>query len=342
MAGNMDKGKLGVAIIGLGVGEQHARAFAESRDCEIRWLCDFDLKRANLLRDDLRCQAGITDNIQIALDDPGVDIVSIASFDDHHYEQVVDCMKAGKHVFVEKPLCRNLAELSHIKKVWASHKGELKLRSNLLLRAAPLYRWLKEQLESSDFGDVYAFDGEYLYGRLSKLTEGWRKEIFDYSVMEGGGIHLVDLMIWLTGQRPTRVFASGNRICTEGTEFRYNDYMTTIMHFPSGLIGRITANFGCVHRHHHVMRIYGTDKTFFYDDAGPRIHVSRDSEIDGTRITLDPLTENKGVLIGDFLDSIVKGRNTSKETQEMFDVVSICAASDESEKYGNVQKIQYV
>jgi hypothetical protein len=35
--------------------------------------------------------------------------------------------------------------------------------------------------------------------------------------MQGGGVHLVDLMTWLTGQYPGHVAAVGNRICTEGS-----------------------------------------------------------------------------------------------------------------------------
>ena len=69
--------------------------------------------------------------------------------------------------------------------------------------------------------------------------------------MEGGGVHLLDLLLWITGERPTSVTAMGNRICTRGTAFRYDDYVAATLQAPSGLVSRVTANFGCVHRHHH-------------------------------------------------------------------------------------------
>ena len=36
---------LGVAVIGLGVGEQHARAYARLGNCVVRWVYDFDASR---------------------------------------------------------------------------------------------------------------------------------------------------------------------------------------------------------------------------------------------------------------------------------------------------------
>ena len=54
------------------------------------------------------------------------------------------------------------------------------------------------------FGRIYAFEGDYLYGRMFKITNGWRRNIPDYSVMTGGGIHLIDLFLWLTGEK-TRI-----------------------------------------------------------------------------------------------------------------------------------------
>src|SRR5205807_9291260 len=122
-------------------------------------------------------------------------------------------------------------------------------------------------------------DLDYLYGRLQKITEGWRKNIENYSVIEGGGVHLIDLMLWLTGERPSFVWAAGNRISTKDTAFRYGDYAAATLQSPSGLVARITANFGCVHPHQHTMRIFGTKETFVYDDAGPRLRSNRDPDI---------------------------------------------------------------
>lgn len=327
-----------VGVVGLGVGEQHARAFHAHPACRLKSLYDLDVERAMQLAAKLGC--AIAPDFQSMLDQ--IDIVVIASFDDAHYDQVMAALSAEKHVFVEKPVCRTTDELRAIKRVWKSAAGRLKLRSNLILRAAPLYLWLKDQIAANELGQLYAFDGDYLYGRLHKITEGWRGTVSDYSVMEGGGIHLADLMLWLTGERPATVTATGNRVCTQNTAFIYNDFSAATFEFPSGMIGRVTANYGCVHRHHHVMRIFGTAATFICDDQGPRWHKSRDPAVAEDRIQQAPLPANKGDLIPDFVAAILGNTNDEAETQSYFDGISVCIAADRAVATGNKERIEYV
>ncbi len=258
---------LRVGVIGLGVGEQHVAGFRAETNCAVVAVCDLDesrLERARRADETLRT----TTDADALIDDPAVDVVSIASYDDAHYEQALRAIRNGKHVFVEKPLCRTAEETRTIGRALAEHP-EVVLGSNLVLRGAPLFRFAREQREQGALGQVYAFDGDYLYGRLHKITDGWRRDVEDYSVLLGGGVHLVDLMLWITGERPARVTAAGNRISTEGTAFRYLDFASATYEFPSGLIGRITANFGSVIPHRHVVRIFGTAASLISDDAGP-------------------------------------------------------------------------
>jgi len=333
--------KIGVAVVGLGVGAQHALGYLATGECNLRWVYDLDTRKSEEFIRQVGTGAVANSFAQI-LDDSDLQVVSIASFDDAHYEQVLAALNAEKHVFVEKPLCRSLDELRLIKEAWARRQGRLKLSSNLVLRAAPLYRWLKERISAGSFGDLYAFDGDYLYGRLPKITGGWRKDVENYSVMEGGGVHLIDLMLWLTGERPSFVWATGNRICTRDTGFRYDDYAAATLEFPSGLVGRVTANFGCVHPHHHSMRIFGTQETFVYDDAGPRLHNSRDPDATPSAIAHSPLPKSKADLIAQFVSAVAQDQNLNAQTQEAFDVISICAACDRALRSKSREEIQYL
>ena len=320
------------------MGEQHARALAAHPACELRWLYDFDEAKALELARTLG-GVGVAGSYQHLLEDPAVDVVSIASFDDAHYEQVMAALRAGKHVFVEKPLCRHLHELREIKRAWQGIGRHL--ASNLVLRAAPLYRWLKRAIEIGELGDVYAFDGDYLYGRVGKITEGWRKDVEDYSVMEGGGIHLLDLMVWLTGQRPAQVSATGNRISTADTPFRYNDFTAATFQFDSGLVGRITSNFGSVHRHQHVVRVFGTKGTFIHDDRGARLHTSRNPDSSPRELEYSPLPASKGDLIPGFVEAVLDGSGAA-DTQSHFDVISACLAADRAVQEATSVDVKYL
>ncbi len=334
-------GRVGVAVVGLGVGAEHARAYLRTGRCDLIWLHDLDGAKAKALASQLGT-GRVAESFEQVLDDPHVDVVSIATYDDAHFDQVVAALDADKHVFVEKPLCRTLGELSTVKQAWCRGNGRLKLSSNLVLRQAPVYQWLKDKIEGGELGQVYAFDGDYLFGRLHKITDEWRKDVDDYSVILGGSVHLIDLMLWLTDERPERVHAAGNRICTEGTEFRYNDFVAATLTTPSGMVARITANFGCIHRHQHVVRVFGANGTFVYDDSGARLHSTRDPSVKAEYLELPTLPTSKGALIEPFVSAVLDDDDLTAHTQEMFDVVSICAACDSAAASGTLEEIRYV
>jgi predicted dehydrogenase len=339
-------GQLGIAVIGLGIGEQHARMYATLPPCTVKLLVDLDRSRAeNLARAFPGSEVG--NDLDDVLDRNDIDVVSIASFDDAHFDQVMRSLSAGKHVFVEKPLCRTAEELAQIRTA-LSTKPSLHLASNLVLRGADLYRWLRDEIAAGAFGDIYAFDGDYLYGRLHKITEGWRGGTENYSVMLGGGVHMIDLMLWLTGQRPISVQAVGNRICTRDTDFQYDDFTAATMTFASGMVGRITANFGCVHRHQHVVRIFGTRKTFILDDAGPRLMTARDPVEPGLvmapvePIELATKPAHKGALIPAFVEGIVLNKPPrTVDLDAALDAIAIAAACDQSASSSCSVQIRY-
>ena len=330
---------LGASVVGLGVGEQHARAFAKDPRTKLHGLFDVDSRRSEMLARELSVPI-VFQSYEDLLDSSDTQIVSIASFDDEHFGQILPALRSGKHLFIEKPLCRSYDELGKIKNAWQD-AGEPALMSNLVLRGAPLWSWLRETIASGTFGKVFAIDGEYLYGRIQKITEGWRARVNDYSVLEGGGIHVIDLILTLTGEKPTSVRAVGNRISTRNSRFRYDDFVAATYEFPSGLIGRVVANFGCVHRHHHVIRVYGTEATFIYDDAGARLHLSRDEDVRATPVRHAPLPSGKGVLVPDFIDSVVNEEKRHEMARREFDLMTVCLAGEQARHNGEEIEITY-
>jgi predicted dehydrogenase len=331
------------AVIGLGVGEQHARAAASHPKAVLAVLCDLDRARAERIANDICVKTTASDpphvlaTVEDAIDAPDVDAVILATYDDQHAAQVLRAFAAGKHVFCEKPLCRTVEEVRAI----AAARADRHLQCNLILRAAPLYRWLRDAIRAGELGDVYAIDGDYLYGRLHKITEGWRKGVDDYSVMQGGGVHLVDLAMWLVGERPARVSAVGNRIVTRETEFRYPDFVAATFEMPSGIVMRITANFGSVHKHQHVLRVFGSKATFIVDDAGARLHTVRDPGAPPRVLDLAPVAANKGDLVPGFIDAIAAGADPAPAARHELDVITACIAADRALATNQPTAIEY-
>ena len=318
-------------VSGLGVGEQHALTYSEDPRCRLTSLFDIDpIKLHNV--GTRFAGAAEFQSWENLLDGAPLDILSVASPESEHSNQIVSALHKGWHVFAEKPLCQTREELCAIREsVKASQKL---LLTNLVLRAAPAFRELRRLIADGDFGRVYAFDGDYLYGRLWKITEGWRGEIPYYSVMQGGGIHMIDLMHWCLGEKPCSVQTHSNNICTTNTSFRHHDMQSANFLFPSGIIGRVTANFGCVVRHQHVVRVFGTKATFISDDSGPRLITGRDGQ--AQRLSDFPaLPSSKGAFISEFLGLLAKNTSDWKDSMDShFATMSICLASDESVKAG--------
>ena len=134
-------------------------------------------------------------------------------------DAAIDCLDAGLHVFVEKPLCLFEEELNDIV-IQLRRLPNLRLSSNLILRKTPRFIELRERLQNEAMGVPYYWEGDYDYGRLHKITEGWRGQIPYYSVVHGGAVHLLDLIWWLSGKQVSSLSAFGNRITTKKSEFK--------------------------------------------------------------------------------------------------------------------------
>ena len=251
---------LKAGIIGLGVGERHIPGYEADPRCRVVALCDSD--PARLAEVGARHPGRkLTGDAMEILNDPSIDVVSIASFDNFHCEQVLAAIANGKHIFVEKPLCLLDSEFDAIAAALAAHPS-IRLSSNLILRRTPRFIELRRRIQAGELGTLYYLEGDYDYGRVHKIRTGWRAEIPYYSVVHGGAIHLIDLLLWLSGGRVREVFAYGNRLASEGTEFRRNDLVAALLTFEDGMTAKISANFSSMVPHHHKLAVYGTRGTF--------------------------------------------------------------------------------
>ncbi len=236
-------------VIGLGVGQRHAEAYSRHPEVELRSLCDLDSEKLKTAQE-LFPQATLTTNAMTLLRDPQLDVISIASYDDAHFEQIILALDNDKHVFVEKPVCLFAHEAAAIR-AKLREKPALRFSSNLLLRNSPRFQWLRQQLKDGLFGTPFYLEGAYDYGRIEKLTQGWRGRLPFYSIVLGGGVHLLDLFQWLSGDKVAEVMAYGNHKVTQGSAFRYPDLVAALLKFESGMVGRLTCNFGGVCPHFH-------------------------------------------------------------------------------------------
>ena len=255
--------------------------------------------------------------------------MSIATFDTYHYEQTISAINNGKHVFVEKPLCLFDHELAGIKDA-LNKNPHVRLSSNLILRSTPRFLDLFHRIKNGDLGKIYCIEGDYDYGRIHKLTESWRGEIPFYSVVHGGAIHLIDLILWLTGEYPNKIFALGNRISTEKSIFKQQDFVTAIMQFTSGLIAKVNANFGSVTPHGHKLCVYGTKGTFLHGHNGAFYYHSRDPKVLPEVIVDQYPGANKGDMIPSFVEYILDGKKPIVTGKDVLDAMEVSLGIERS------------
>jgi predicted dehydrogenase len=328
-----------IGVIGLGVGEQHIYGFQSHADAVVVALADIDpLKRA--MAHDKFPTMRIYDCAEALIDDPDVDVVSIASFDDVHFDQVKRAITAGKHVFVEKPLCMRDEELTELDALRARHPN-VRLSSNLILRRTPRFQELKRRIESGEMGRLFLLEGDYNYGRIQKIVDGWRGGLPFYSVVHGGAIHVIDLLMWLAGERIVEVQAISNRIASEGTGFRFDDLVLALVRFEGGAVGKITANFGCVYPHFHRVLLYGTEATFENRQEGGMIWHSRDPSQAPEILTSPYPGAAKGDLIPSFVDDILGTGSAEVSSDDVFAAMAVSLAIERAAKVGGPVRVDY-
>ena len=105
--------RIQIAVVGLGgQGRRHAATFASFNDCEVVAVCDVDPERRKAAAGKLPDPDRIAqlDDFRRIMDNPDIDVVSIASPDHWHTPIALHALAAGKHVYVEKPCSHNVRE----------------------------------------------------------------------------------------------------------------------------------------------------------------------------------------------------------------------------------------
>uniref|UniRef100_A0A7C4AGP5 Gfo/Idh/MocA family oxidoreductase n=1 Tax=Fundidesulfovibrio putealis TaxID=270496 RepID=A0A7C4AGP5_9BACT len=325
---------LRAAVIGLGVGERHVDGYRAHPGCEVAALCDFSpekLAEVGARHPGVR----LTTDPDEILDDPSIDVVSIASWDNFHADQIVRAVRAGKHVFAEKPLCLTRPELDAVT-LALRENPDVHLASNLILRLCPRFRELKRRVAAGDLGRVYYMEADYNYGRIHKIVDGWRGAIDYYSVFLGGAVHMVDLLLWLTGGTVTEVSAMGNNLSTAGTPFRHNDLTVALLRFADGAVAKVCANFACVASHFHRLTLYGDKATFENTPEKGLLTISRDH--DAIPLVLDQPYPGaaKGELVAQYVARLLNGdRQVLLAHREgVLAAMRVCLAVEDSVRLG--------
>jgi len=168
-----------------------------------------------------------SDEIEI-LDDPAVNTLAILTRHDSHADLVVKGLKAGKHVFVEKPLAVDAAGLKKVQAALKKAPGLLTVGFNR--RFAPLAVRLQEFLDgrSEPLYMHYRVNAGYL-----PLSHWTQDPLQGGGRIVGEGCHFIDFLTFLAGAAPLSVHAAG---LPDNGKYRQDNVSLTFT-FPDGSLG---------------------------------------------------------------------------------------------------------
>ena len=323
----MKKNKfINCAVIGLGIGEKHLNTLLSIKEAKVVGICDFNKKKLSKIKKKYKKKIGdnciYTHDYKKILNIFDLDLIIIASYDNFHCKHIIEFSKKKINIFVEKPICQTKQELKIIKK--QIKKNNILLGCNFVLRENPIFKNLKSKIKKGEFGKLYHFEGEYNYGRIEKIHNGWRGKIPFYSIHQGGTIHILDLILFFNNSKIKNIFTLSNRISSHKTKFIHQDISTVIMKFFDGSTAKITSNFSSITPHHHKLSVFGTKKTFDYNYTNNIYFSSKDNQKKKINISQNIKKYDKSITLKNFLKNINSKKNNIKsDMKDLFYLMKI-------------------
>jgi len=173
-----------VAVIGCGNwGKNLVRNFAQLG--ALAAVCDADLRRLETIAREYR-GIFVTSDLQRVLEHPDIQAVVVATPSDTHFTLAKRALLSNKHVYVEKPLAR---DVSHAQELDAlANERNLVLMVGHLLLYHPAVNCLKQLIASGELGDL-------LFVRSDRMNFNTARR--DWSVLWDLAPHDISMMSYL-------------------------------------------------------------------------------------------------------------------------------------------------
>ncbi|MBQ6120020.1 MAG: Gfo/Idh/MocA family oxidoreductase [Clostridia bacterium] len=329
----------------------HAPAWQRDERVTVTAVCDVIRERAEYLRDAFFPEAAVYTDHRELLKDGGVDAVDICTPNYLHSVIAVAALRAGKHVFCEKPDAVSVEEALKMQRA-AQESGRLLMvmRNNRFVDAS---QYAKKYIDAGRMGEVYCGRCGWQRRRGIPGKGGW----FTTKAQSGGGplidlgVHLIDLAVWLMGN-PTPVAVSANTYCkfaendvsdsvnsdfgdkdAAGT-FDVEDLAMGMIRFDNGAVLQIEFSWASnIKEERRFVELRGTKSGLTWEDD----QIEFFTEEDGQLLDLRPrnLTANgHGANLRHFIDVLTKGAEPCFQPQQGVDMIKMLCAIYESAQTG--------
>jgi len=217
-----------VAVIGVGaMGRNHTRVYSELPEADLVAVSDANGSLSNAVAEKHNARAYTDYRDMLEKEKPQA--VSIAVPTAMHAEAGLAALDAGAHVLIEKPIAATVEEGRRlIDKARAMKK---KLMVGHVVRFNPAMQALKQKLDAGELGRMYQI--------VCRRAGPFPARIRDVGVVVDLAPHDVDIMRYLVGSNPVRVYAEiEQRIHTD-----HEDLLWATLRFADGVVGGLEINW---------------------------------------------------------------------------------------------------
>ena len=224
------------AIVGLGTWGQHLVAAVQGKSDAIRFTAGATRTPSKASDFCARHDVRLLSSYEQILKEGSIDAVVLATPHATHAEQIAAAAKAGKHVFVEKPLGLSRADCERAVAACAERNVTLAVGYNW--RFQPALREVKRMLEDGRLGRLLHIEGNFCGPSAYRFRrEHWRQDRDEVPAggMTGRGVHVVDAMLYLAGRIDSVVAQSARLV----QDFGADDTTSMLFRFASGASGSL-------------------------------------------------------------------------------------------------------
>jgi predicted dehydrogenase len=245
--------QIGIVVIGCGYwGMNYVRTFTDLPKSRVVAVCDTCDDRLKEVRQRFAVPT-LTNDIDQALNLPGVDAVVVCTPASSHYTVARRCLDAGKHVLIEKPLTTSSAHAQMLIALAHARSMTFMVGHTFLYNAG--IRKVKACIEQHELGELY-----YFYSRRTNLGP----IRFDVNALWDLAPHDVSIFNYLYGALPEWVSAVGTQVlhnCREDVGF-------IVLGYPGNVLGHIHVSWTEPNKAREVV-VVGSDKRIVFNDLDP-------------------------------------------------------------------------
>jgi predicted dehydrogenase len=325
-------------VIGLGFfGEKHAEVLAHLPGARLHAVCTRDDRRRHALAERLKVPKHYA-RYDDLLADPQIEAVCVTTHVDDHAAPVLAALAAGKHVLVEKPLARTVADCDRM--IAAAQRAGRILMVGQICRFNPRYAIARERVAQGEIGQIVS-----MYARRNIPAARSATVLEKIGPLLGDGVHDTDLMLWISGAPIESAFGMTHRI----RKLKYPDLGWAMYRFATGAIG-VIENVWCLpdntpFRIHEEVEIIGTQGSIYVHGADDSLVVQTAAGVDYPDALYWPQFhgETMGALRAElayFVDCVAHGKSPTIVTaEEARAAVAAVIAAERSAETGQVVRL---